>query len=676
MSDKMQFYKPKQGDTASVVADGYDRNFEALDAAKADAEATAAALAGKADKAEGKDLMTDAEREKLAGIEPGANAYTLPAATASRLGGIKAGDNVTISADGTLSASAAPYELPRASATVLGGVKVGRNLSIDSEGRLNALGGGSASGGGVLVLPYVAPETDSTTGAVTNSAAFVAAWGGILSEYLAAPDVHTLYLDADVGDGMILRMPCALLKVEESENTATYYLSAFEVFNIPATESATVSSKATVFAGLVCNNAGALQEVLMYISEGIVTPGGKPNLLGADDAVIVHIPDNATEEQLKEAVQPAVKALQVDPNRRVIIQSGIMLFPASTAISDVDFMVAAWSANPLTVSDPASTWVIKSIIYGRLQNGDIQSVTGGLSGFELSTQEYVQERISAIPQPQYRNLCLNSRGDNLNGWDDVGGRTEITLDTEKFGYPVIKTYGTPGMTGWIELGIYTDQNCPALKDEIGLGDGKGIARDIVVSYDYYPTIDCTVGLITNLSPLEISFQYSAKANRWSRVVHRIPAGSKIHAIQLGLILEVTDLSACSYFKNIQIEYGTQATPYCYDPTLPLSLTEQVVPGEFWSGFDGTLRPVYIRTFRGNISALVADKQLIRNVSEARYVGGGLGSDELFVPPYPQHISSASQWGYLVLGNALMIDLLDDNWHSSMQYNLTFKYTKA
>lgn len=152
-------------------------------AGKADAQAMADALAGKVDKADGKDLMTAAEREKLSGIEAranaythpgshpadmitdtagkvvmtaaereklsgieaGANAYTLPAATASTLGGVKAGDNVTIAEDGTLSAAADLYELPKASATTLGGVKIGNNLSMREDGTLDAVGGGTAT---------------------------------------------------------------------------------------------------------------------------------------------------------------------------------------------------------------------------------------------------------------------------------------------------------------------------------------------------------------------------------------------------------------------------------------------------------------------------------------------------------------------------------------------------
>ena len=70
-------------------------------------EALIAAIAGKVDKVEGKGLSTEdyttAEKTKLAGIEAGANAYTLPAATTSALGGVQVGSNLTIDANGVLS---------------------------------------------------------------------------------------------------------------------------------------------------------------------------------------------------------------------------------------------------------------------------------------------------------------------------------------------------------------------------------------------------------------------------------------------------------------------------------------------------------------------------------------------------------------------------------------------
>lgn len=63
-------------------------------------------LKTKVDKVDGKDLSTNdfttAEKNKLAGIASGANAYSLPTASATVLGGVKVGSNLSIS-DGVLS---------------------------------------------------------------------------------------------------------------------------------------------------------------------------------------------------------------------------------------------------------------------------------------------------------------------------------------------------------------------------------------------------------------------------------------------------------------------------------------------------------------------------------------------------------------------------------------------
>ena len=66
----------------------------------------------------------------------------LPTASASTLGGVKIGDNITISESGAISAPAPTpaYVLPTASADTLGGVKVGSGLSI-ADGVLSASGG-------------------------------------------------------------------------------------------------------------------------------------------------------------------------------------------------------------------------------------------------------------------------------------------------------------------------------------------------------------------------------------------------------------------------------------------------------------------------------------------------------------------------------------------------------
>lgn len=118
-------FKDKNGDVTTVYPVTNVENVSGL----------SAALAGKVDKETGKGLSandyTTTEKEKLAGIEAGANAYTLPAATSSTLGGVKQGANITIAADGTI--STANYTLPKATTTSLGGIQVGTDLNIDSS---------------------------------------------------------------------------------------------------------------------------------------------------------------------------------------------------------------------------------------------------------------------------------------------------------------------------------------------------------------------------------------------------------------------------------------------------------------------------------------------------------------------------------------------------------------
>lgn len=56
--------------------------------------------------------------------------YHLPVASATTLGGIKVGTNLTIEDDGTLNAESTEYQLPAATSSTLGGIKIGSGLSI------------------------------------------------------------------------------------------------------------------------------------------------------------------------------------------------------------------------------------------------------------------------------------------------------------------------------------------------------------------------------------------------------------------------------------------------------------------------------------------------------------------------------------------------------------------
>lgn len=99
----------KKADSEAVAQDlSKKADSEAVSQAlnqKADAAATTQALGNKVEKVQGKDLSTndytDEEKNKLKGIEAGANKYTLPVA-GEALGGVKSGGDVSISDDGSM----------------------------------------------------------------------------------------------------------------------------------------------------------------------------------------------------------------------------------------------------------------------------------------------------------------------------------------------------------------------------------------------------------------------------------------------------------------------------------------------------------------------------------------------------------------------------------------------
>lgn len=70
-------------------------------------------------------------------VEGGSNDYTLPPATKITLGGVIAGDGLTILPNGRLSTTGG-FTLNPATAAVLGGIKVGSRLSVTGDGTLSA----------------------------------------------------------------------------------------------------------------------------------------------------------------------------------------------------------------------------------------------------------------------------------------------------------------------------------------------------------------------------------------------------------------------------------------------------------------------------------------------------------------------------------------------------------
>lgn len=111
-------------------------------------------LTGKAIKANGKDVATadtvDAMQSDLAIakqdiLEAQGDIDNLQMHKQDKL---TAGTGITIDADNVISATGGVVDLPIASSTTLGGIKVGKNLTISEDGTLSATGGGGGGGTG------------------------------------------------------------------------------------------------------------------------------------------------------------------------------------------------------------------------------------------------------------------------------------------------------------------------------------------------------------------------------------------------------------------------------------------------------------------------------------------------------------------------------------------------
>ena len=110
---------------------------------------------------------------------------------------IKAGSNITISPNGgtgevTINADAASYTLPTASASVLGGIKVGANLTISGSGVLSATGGGGGGSSitfkGTANFTQSAPSNPATGDLWLNDTAGTGAWAGFSGDTVGVND--------------------------------------------------------------------------------------------------------------------------------------------------------------------------------------------------------------------------------------------------------------------------------------------------------------------------------------------------------------------------------------------------------------------------------------------------------------------------------------------------------
>lgn len=101
----------------------------------------------------------------------GGEAYVLPPATTSKLGGVIIGDNLSVDGSGRVSATAGQtYELPAATTSALGGVIVGVGLNVAGSGTLSVNTNWLVSQINNAVETYMASnyQTGTTWGALAN----------------------------------------------------------------------------------------------------------------------------------------------------------------------------------------------------------------------------------------------------------------------------------------------------------------------------------------------------------------------------------------------------------------------------------------------------------------------------------------------------------------------------
>lgn len=157
-------------------------------------------------------LMSASDKNKLDGIETGANRYVLPIASYGAIGGVKGSAKtsetipVAIDANGFMWVTPGQYDLPHASATILGGVKANAKVAestpvaVDADGFLwvtpgaieiatpTIVGGVRVGSGlmidstGLLVNAYDLPTASKTTlGGVKVDGTTITITNGVIS---------------------------------------------------------------------------------------------------------------------------------------------------------------------------------------------------------------------------------------------------------------------------------------------------------------------------------------------------------------------------------------------------------------------------------------------------------------------------------------------------------------
>ena len=213
-------------------------------------------LSTKVDKVEGKGLSTNdfttAEKNKLAGIAAGANAYSLPIASATVLGGIKVGNNLTIS-NGVLSGT--PDSHYANTFTIKGAGTAAATFNQSSDATLNI-----AAGTGISVSATSGTITIANTVANTHLKNFldIQAAGTSVVKYTQDSDKTLKFV---AGSNVTLTPNAANGTITISSTDTNTDTKVTSVANHYTPSGGTAKTNGNVLTSVTCDAAGHVTAV-------------------------------------------------------------------------------------------------------------------------------------------------------------------------------------------------------------------------------------------------------------------------------------------------------------------------------------------------------------------------------------------------------------------------------
>ena len=213
-------------------------------------------LSTKVDKVEGKGLSTNdfttAEKNKLAGIAAGANAYSLPIASATVLGGIKVGNNLTIS-NGVLSGT--PDSHYANTFTIKGAGTAAATFNQSSDATLNI-----AAGTGISVSATSGTITIANTVANTHLKNFldIQAAGTSVVKYTQDSDKTLKFV---AGSNVTLTPNAANGTITISSTDTNTDTKVTSVANHYRPSGGTAKTNGNILTSVTCDTAGHVTAV-------------------------------------------------------------------------------------------------------------------------------------------------------------------------------------------------------------------------------------------------------------------------------------------------------------------------------------------------------------------------------------------------------------------------------